>query len=84
MSIKTFYRTQREIAIAINSLIDSYWNNELEEEVLIENIRHLYINNPSKILKNNDFTTIMKQQTGKRRLSVLAKILGLDLLDNND
>lgn len=84
MNVKTFYKTQRELSIVINTLIDSYWNNEIEEDVLIENIQRLYLNNPSKILKNNEFTTIMKQQTGKRRLSVVAKILGVDLLEVNN
>jgi len=70
-----FYKTQREIAQVINKLIDSYWNDEISEDFLIEKINSLYVNNPAKIKKNNDFTTIIKQQCGKRRLEVVRKII---------
>lgn len=75
MEIKMFYKTQREIAQVINKLIDSYWNDEISEDFLIEKINSLYVNNPAKIKKNNDFTTIIKQQCGKRRLEVVRKII---------
>lgn len=44
-----FYKTQREIAQVINKLIDSYWNDEISEDFLIEKINSLYVNNPAKI-----------------------------------
>lgn len=75
MEIKRFYKTQREIAEVINRLIDSYWNDEISEDFLIEKINSLYLNNSAKIKKNNDFTTIIKQQCGKRRLEVVTKII---------
>jgi uncharacterized protein (TIGR04540 family) len=75
VEIKMFYKTQREIAQVINKLIDSYWNDEISEDFLIEKINSLYVNNPAKIKKNNDFTTIIKQQCGKRRLEVVRKII---------
>lgn len=75
MEIKRFYKTQREIAEVINRLIDSYWNDEISEDFLIEKINSLYLNNSAKIKKKNDFTTIIKQQCGKRRLEVVTKII---------
>ncbi|MCM1991300.1 TIGR04540 family protein [Oceanirhabdus seepicola] len=75
MEVKKFYRTQRELAYAINKLIDAYWNDEISDELIIQKITDLYTNNPSKVLKNDDFTTILKQQCGKRRLEVVGKIL---------
>jgi uncharacterized protein (TIGR04540 family) len=75
MEIKMFYKTQRELAEVINKLIDSYWNGDIKEDFLISHVSGLYINNPSKIMKNNDFTTIIKQQCGKRRLEVVGRIL---------
>ncbi len=78
MEIKMFYKTQRELADVINKLIDAYWNNEFKEELLIEQILELYINNPSKIRKDKEFTTIMKQQCGKRRLEVVNRILDIN------
>lgn len=74
-----FYRTQRELADVINQLINAYWNDEISEELMIKYISSLYANNPSKIIKNDDFTTILKQQCGKRRLEVVRRILDLDL-----
>ncbi|WP_010247748.1 TIGR04540 family protein [Acetivibrio cellulolyticus] len=75
MEIKMFYKTQRELADVINKLIDSYWTGDIKEEFLINQISGLYNNNPSKFMKNSDFTTIIKQQCGKRRLEVVERIL---------
>ena len=77
MEIKMFYKTQRELADVINKLIDAYWNGDIKEEFLINQISSLQINNPSKIMKNSDFTTIIKQQCGKRRLEVVERILNI-------
>lgn len=79
MEIKMFYKTQRELADVINKLMDSYWNGEIKEEFLISQVSTLYINNPSKIMKNSEFTTIIKQQCGKRRLEVVERILNISL-----
>lgn len=79
MDVKMFYKTQRDIAEVVNELIDSYWNNDLEEYKLISNLKALYSNNQEKIFKDGDFTTILKQQCGKRRLEVVEKILGLEI-----
>ena len=75
MDIKLFYKTQRELAVVINQLIDAYWNGDIKEELLIRQLSSLYMNNPSKIRKNNGFTTIIKQQCGKRRLEVVERVL---------
>lgn len=75
MQVKLFYKTQRELSVSLNELVDAYWNNELNEETLIKSVHDLYINNPNKVLKNDDFTTVLKQQSGKRRLEVIDKII---------
>lgn len=75
MKVKKFYRTQRELARVINTLIDGYWDSEISEVLMIETITDLYRNNPSKVMKNGDFTTIIKQQCGKRRLEVIERII---------
>ena len=77
MEIKMFYKTQRELADVINKLIDAYWDGNIKEDFLITQVSGLYINNPSKIMKNSDFTTIIKQQCGKRRLEVVERILNI-------
>ena len=38
----------------------------------------IYENNQDKIIKNNDYTTILKQQCGKNRLAVVSKIINFN------
>ena len=75
MKVKKFYRTQREVAAIINEIVDEYWVDNLTDEELEENIIMIYKNNPRKIIKNDDFTTILKQQCGKNRLTVVENII---------
>lgn len=77
MNTKRFYRTQREVAAIINELIDSYWSDEIEENLFVEKIKRLYSDNESKIVKNGKFTTIIVQTCGKRRLEVVGKIISI-------
>lgn len=72
-----FYKSQVEVSKAINELIDDYWDNQIAEEELFENIKKMLEYNETKIIKDNDFTTVLKQKCGKRRLEVVAKILEL-------
>lgn len=72
-----FYKTQREIAEVINKIVDGYWDDGISEDEMIYKIKSIYINNPSKLIKDNDFTTILKQQCGKRRLEVVGKVIDL-------
>jgi len=75
VEVKKFYRTQREVATVINEIIDQYWADNLTDEELEENIMIIYKNNQDKIIKNNEYTTIIKQQCGKNRLAVVSKII---------
>jgi len=82
LDIRLFYKTQRELAIAINTLIDSYWNSEVNEEELIKSISEIYINNSLKVYKNDQFTTVLKQHCGKRRLDVVSRVLEMSRIRN--
>jgi uncharacterized protein (TIGR04540 family) len=75
MEVKKFYKTQRELASVINQLIDLYWSDRYSEEELNESLKKLYIYNSSKFLKQGEFTTVLKQVCGKRRLEVVNHIL---------
>ena len=77
MNIKLFYKTQRELAEVINQVIDRYWGNDVNENELIQHIKNLYINNPSKIMKGEQYTSILQQICGKRRLEVVDRILNM-------
>jgi uncharacterized protein (TIGR04540 family) len=77
LEVKLFYKTQRELATVINTIIDSYWEGDISEDSLISNITTIYVNNHNKVIKEERFTTILKQQCGKRRLEVVEQIINM-------
>lgn len=79
MKVKMFYKTQRELGEVVNKVVDSYWSDEIDENDFIKIIEHLYKNNSSKMVKDDIFTTVIKQQCGKRRLDVVNKILNIEV-----
>ncbi|MBT2571471.1 TIGR04540 family protein [Planococcus sp. ISL-110] len=78
MEVKLFYRTQRDLAMALNKLVDAYWEEEIREHELIEGVKTMYKNNQSKLIKNNEFTKVVQQQSGKRRLVIIKRILEIN------
>jgi len=50
----------------------------LNEKIPREKREYLYENNSSKMVKDGTFTTVLKQQCGKRRLEVINKILNIE------
>lgn len=77
VQLKLFYRTQRDLAVDLNKIIDSYWREEIKESELIDGIKNLYENNREKLIKDNQFTKVVQQQCGKRRLAVVGKVLDI-------
>ncbi|KEI15169.1 TIGR04540 family protein [Clostridium novyi] len=75
MEIKIFYKNQVEVAKALNDLIDKYWKDEIEENILLEGITKIIKNNENKIIKNGTYTTIIQQRCGKRRLEIVNSIV---------
>ena len=78
MEVKLFYRTQRDLATTLNQLVDAYWEEEISEHELIEGVKTMYKNNQSKLMKNNEFTKVVQQQSGKRRLVIIERILEIN------
>lgn len=70
-----YYKSQKDLANAINVVIDQYFNDEIDEITLKKLIISLLENNESKFLKDNDFTPTITQRCGKRRLELLEKII---------
>lgn len=62
-------------AITNNELIDSYWVEEIQEDVLIKNRKLLYEHNKEKLIKNNTYTTVVQQQCGKIKLLVVDQVI---------
>lgn len=75
MEVKIFYKNQVEVAKALNDLIDKYWNNQIQEHILLEGITKIIINNEKKVIKNETYTTIIQQRCGKRRLELIDNIV---------
>lgn len=75
MEVKTFYKNQKEVALALNYIIDQYYNNIINETSLKKLTLSIVRNNYYKVFKGNDFTTVINQRCGKRRLEVLEIIL---------
>lgn len=78
MEIKVFQRTQRDLAEAINLVIDTYWQDAISENEMMELLQRLFNNNKNRFLKAGDFTTVLRQKCGKRRLEVVSRVLKLD------
>jgi uncharacterized protein (TIGR04540 family) len=83
LQVKLFYKTQRDLAISLNSIIDAYWENTIDEKVLMNKVSEVYINNQNKVLKNGGFTTVLKQQCGKRRLEIIENIIKSNNVNSN-
>lgn len=77
MEVKLFNRTQRHLASSINEVIDRYWQDEIKEPEMINMIQTLYEMNKTKMMKNGQYTTVIRQQCGKKRLEVVSSILHL-------
>ena len=79
--LKLFYRTQRELATALNGLIDGYHEETIDEQGLIKGVKDMYENNKNKLIKDDQFTTVVQQQCGKRRLEIVERILSMDIVE---
>lgn len=71
----TFYKTQKDVARALKTLIDQYWQMKVEEVIFIEIINQIIENNKDKIFKDKEFTTLLKQRLGKKRMELILKVM---------
>lgn len=71
----TYFKTQLDIAIALKVLIDKYWDKNLIERDFIEDVKTLIEANRELIFRNKEYTSIIKQRLGIKRLALLDKIL---------
>ena len=75
MQIKSFCKNQREVAQTMNEVIDAYWEELISEKEMIGFIEKIYFNNIDKVIKDGEYTKIIQQQCGKKRIDVISKIL---------
>lgn len=71
----TYFKSQKDLALALIQLIDNYWNNELNEENLISKINELSAKNMEKLIIDGEYSSVVKQRLGLRRIELLSKIL---------
>lgn len=77
MEVKTFYKSQVEVANALSEILDAYLKNQIEEYFMISSINKIIKNNKEKVINAEGFTAVVKQKCGKRRLEIITKILEL-------
>ncbi|WAG63076.1 TIGR04540 family protein [Clostridium estertheticum] len=73
--MNTYYKNQNDLGIALNFIIDNYWNNNITEKEMIEKINLIIQNNKEKILTKEGYLTVMVHKCGKKRLELISKIL---------
>lgn len=71
----TYFKSQKDLANALINLIDSYWNSKINEELFLDRINEIVTKNNEKVYSDNDYTSVIKQRLGKRRIELLDKVL---------
>ena len=74
----TYFKNQSDIAEALKDVIDRYWAMKVNEDEFIEYLKQVAKNNQELLYKDNDYTTVVKQKLGIKRLGLLTKILNND------
>lgn len=71
----TYFKNQIDVAETLKNVIDKYWAMEFDELEFIGYLRKVVQNNEELLYKDEDYTTVMKQKLGIKRLGLLTKIL---------
>ena len=71
----TYYKNQKELAQGLVEIIDTYWKQKTSEQNFLDYVNKVAQNNSEKLYKNNEFTSVIKQRLGKKRIELLNKIL---------
>lgn len=70
-----YFKNQRDFARALIEIIDSYWAKKITEKELHSKLVAHIEKNPEKTFDGEDYTSILKQRLGKKRIILLNKIL---------
>ena len=73
MQVKLFYRTQRDLAVAVNQLVDAYWDEKINEEKLIDGIKNMHSNNEDKLRKTINLQPLFSNNVEKDAWRLLRK-----------
>jgi uncharacterized protein (TIGR04540 family) len=71
---RTFFRTQEDVAGALNEVVDAYWNMDIKDDELLGYLELVLQRNDNKIFgEHGEFTSTLQQRCGKRRLELIRK-----------
>jgi uncharacterized protein (TIGR04540 family) len=71
-----YYKNQTLTAKGINGVIDKYWAGKINEDELDKELMLIINNNHSLVFRGKDFTPVIRQRVGKKRIRVLNEVLG--------
>jgi len=71
----TIFKSQKDLAYALIEVIDKYWGFQLEDEELVNQLKDLCDKNQNLLFKENQYTTMIRQRLGAKRLNLLTYIL---------
>jgi uncharacterized protein (TIGR04540 family) len=60
LKIRLFCKSQLELSQAIKNLIDSYWENKIDETSLIEHVHKAIVINEDKAFKDGQYTKVLQ------------------------
>lgn len=72
--MNTYYKNQKDISVALNFIIDSYWEKKISEKEMIDKINSILENNKEKIISNDKYTAVIIHRCGKKRLELVDKV----------
>ncbi|AIY81361.1 TIGR04540 family protein [Clostridium botulinum] len=72
--INTYYKNQKDIGIALNFIIDNYWNGKITEQEMTTKVNSILINNKEKIFLKEEYSKAIIHKCGKKRLELINKV----------
>ncbi|MDF2884426.1 MAG: hypothetical protein K0R54_4993 [Clostridiaceae bacterium] len=72
--MNTYYKNQKDISVALNFIIDSYWEKKISEKEMIDKVNSILENNKEKIISNDKYTAVIIHRCGKKRLELVDKV----------
>lgn len=70
-----FFKNQEDVSKQLKLLIDQYWDLDLTEEILVASVKDIIDNNKELVYKDGQYTKVLEQRLGDKRLLLIDKIL---------
>lgn len=73
----TYYKNQLDLAMSLKGCVDNYWALKIDEVDFISFIGQVNENNKDLLFNvDGNYTTVVKQRLGIKRLRLIDKVLG--------